>query len=353
VNSPGDDGAVAQSNTAAAGAAAGTQSAGSAPAATATQEAAATPAADATKASADSAPAKKETPKPADTVTSPGVSVSTDSVSAPGVSVAPTHVSTPAASAANDAVTTPAATADRSGASTPAASSDDATSAPDAWTWVWNWTGACVDAPKVSTRSGWSWVWNWSCSDDSAPGPAGTPGGGPSPTTGAPATVADVPAAPAADPPLLATPNPHQAVPRSARHAASGAAAEATPLVYGPRAGVPTASLFLPATPIGGIRSSAPRTHAAPPVARATPVRERDRRGGSGGGHHRIPFAPDPTSPLVATGASSGSPGFVLILLMALAAAVQLLDPAGLSQRVAAAVARGRDRSARRIDRPG
>jgi hypothetical protein len=82
-------------------------------------------------------------------------------------------------------------------------------------------------------------------------------------------------------------------------------------------------------------------------------VRERDRRGGKGGGDHRAPFGPEPTSPLVAGGSSSSSSGFVLILLMALAAAVLLSDPAGLGQRVAAAAAIGRDRIARRIDRPG
>jgi hypothetical protein len=101
------------------------------------------------------------------------------------------------------------------------------------------------------------------------------------------------------------------------------------------------------------MRAPAPRAHAAPPAARATPARERDRRGGKGGGDRRGPFGPDPTSPLVATGTSGGSSGFVLILLMALAAAVTLLDPAGLGTRVAAAVARGPDRTDRRIDRPG
>jgi hypothetical protein len=117
-----------------------------------------------------------------------------------------------------------------------------------------------------------------------------------------------------------------------------------------------TASGSLPLAPssIGITRPVAPRAHVAPSAARATPVRERSRRGAGSGGDRRDPFAPDPTSPPVLNGGSSGgSSGFVLILLMALAAAVTLTDPAGLGQRVAAAVAKGVDRIARRIDRPG
>jgi hypothetical protein len=114
-----------------------------------------------------------------------------------------------------------------------------------------------------------------------------------------------------------------------------------------------TGSLALAPTSIGITRATAPQAHAAPSAARATPVRERSRRG-AGGGEHRAPFAPDPTSPpALAGGTSGGSSGFVLILLMALAAAVTLTDPAGLGQRVAPAVANGVDRIARRIDRPG
>jgi len=163
----------------------------------------------------------------------------------------------------------------------------------------------------------------------------------------------DTPAAPAADSPLLA-----------------GASNDATPLTHGsarssngtrtppPAQGSPAitgapASLFISPASSGAPSILPPRARASSPAAQVTPARERGRRGGTGGGDPRSPFGPDPTSPLVATGASGGSSGFVLILLLALAAAVTLLDPAGLSQRVAAAAAHGRDRIARRIDRPG
>jgi hypothetical protein len=93
----------------------------------------------------------------------------------------------------------------------------------------------------------------------------------------------------------------------------------------------------------------------ASPAARANPVRERGRRGGASGpsGPQR-PFGPDPTVPLIAgSGSSGGGTGFVLLLTMALLAAVSLLDPAGLSTRVATASRSGLDRIVRRIDRPG
>jgi hypothetical protein len=146
-----------------------------------------------------------------------------------------------------------------------------------------------------------------------------------------------------------------QARPHKHRSSGSKRRTLAGPPHFGSRVRGLTAALFLPSTPTGVTRPTAPRAHAAPPAARATPVRERGRRGGhSGGGDDRRgPLAPDPTTPVAATGASGGSSGFVLILLMALAAAVTLLDPAGLGMRVAAAASRGRDGTARRIDRPG
>jgi hypothetical protein len=167
--------------------------------------------------------------------------------------------------------------------------------------------------------------------------------------------VSDTPAAPAADPLLPSTPT-QQAAPRSHRtEAASTASSGGTPagrLVLA-SATASSPSLFASPSP-GVVPTTAPRAHAAPPAARATPVREHDRRGGKGGGGlPQTPFGPDPTSPLAATGASGGGSGFVLLLLMALAAAVTLTDPAGSGQRVAAAVVRGVDRIARRIDRPG
>jgi hypothetical protein len=164
-----------------------------------------------------------------------------------------------------------------------------------------------------------------------------------------------MPAAPAADPPLLSTPSQPAATRdhRAVSAARSSGATPPTPLAFAAPSHELAASFFLPALPIGVARPSAPRAHAAPPVTRATPVRERDRRGGKGGGNRPDPFAPDPTTPLVASGSSAGSSGFVLLLLMALVAAVTLFDPAGLGQRVAAAVTSGVDRIARRIDRPG
>jgi hypothetical protein len=164
--------------------------------------------------------------------------------------------------------------------------------------------------------------------------------------------VVDTPAAPAADAPLP-TAAGNDATTLTHGSTRSSAGTRTTPPPDGSLA--PTralASLLIPPTSIGTVRLT-PRAHASSPAAHAIPARERGRRGGSGGGDPRSPFGPDPTSPLVATGASSGSSGFVLILLLALAAAVTLLDPAGLGQRVAAAAARGRDRIARRIDRPG
>ena len=58
-------------------------------------------------------------------------------------------------------------------------------------------------------------------------------------------------------------------------------------------------------------------------------------------------------APIVTSAGTGTSTGFALILLMALATAVVLLDPAGLGGRVAAVVANRIDRTARRIDRPG
>jgi hypothetical protein len=94
----------------------------------------------------------------------------------------------------------------------------------------------------------------------------------------------------------------------------------------------------------------------ASPAARANTVRERGRRGGAGGGGNgpQRPFGPDPTVPLIAGSVSSGGgTGFFVLLTMALLAAVSLLDPAGLSWRVATATRSVKDRIVRRIDRPG
>jgi hypothetical protein len=65
------------------------------------------------------------------------------------------------------------------------------------------------------------------------------------------------------------------------------------------------------------------------------------------------PFAPDPATPLLAGGASGSVTAFALILMLALLAAVSLLDPAGLGTRVATAGRNGRQRIARRLERPG
>jgi hypothetical protein len=65
------------------------------------------------------------------------------------------------------------------------------------------------------------------------------------------------------------------------------------------------------------------------------------------------PFAPDPSAPLLAGGGSGSATAFVLILMLAMLAAVSLLDPAGLGTRVAAAGRRRLQRLARRLERPG
>jgi hypothetical protein len=83
-------------------------------------------------------------------------------------------------------------------------------------------------------------------------------------------------------------------------------------------------------------------------------VRERGRRGGAGGGGSPSPFNPEPNVPLtVGSAATGGGTAFFVLLTMALLAAVSLLDPAGLSWRVATATRSVRDRIVRRIDRPG
>jgi hypothetical protein len=55
---------------------------------------------------------------------------------------------------------------------------------------------------------------------------------------------------------------------------------------------------------------------------------------------------------LAGAGGGAGT-GFVLVLMLAALAAVPLLDPAGLSMRVAAAGGTRLRRIARRLERPG
>ena len=114
--------------------------------------------------------------------------------------------------ATDSGASAPAASASAGGASTPGANASpgsvSAPGTPDTWTWVWNWTGACVDAPTVAPRAGWNWVWNWTCSDNAQPATASPPAAGPPGRDGpvvydlTPVTVVDAPAAPArpADP---------------------------------------------------------------------------------------------------------------------------------------------------------
>jgi hypothetical protein len=148
------------------------------------------------------------------------------------------------------------------------------------------------------------------------------------------------------------------ATPGASTRAASstgGTRAGPPPPVFEPTAGAVGATqlFFSPLAP-SGVKHLAPRVRRASPAARATPVRERGRRGGAGGDGPPRPFGPDPTVPLIAGSVSSGGgTGFVLLLTMALLAAVSLLDPAGLSWRVATATRSVRDRIVRRIDRPG
>jgi hypothetical protein len=174
-----------------------------------------------------------------------------------------------------------------------------------------------------------------------------------------PFTVSDTPAGPAADPtavafgaPTTGTGSPHAASPRST----GGTRAGPPPPVSSPATGaVGATALFFSPTTASGASHLAPRVRNASPAARANSVRERGRRGGATGpsGPQR-PFGPDPTVPLIAgSGSSGGGTGFVLLLTMALLAAVSLLDPAGLSWRVATATRSVRDRIVRRIDRPG
>jgi len=175
-----------------------------------------------------------------------------------------------------------------------------------------------------------------------------------------PFTVSDTPAEPAADPTAVAfgAPTtgggaPHAASPRST----GGTRAGPPPPVSQPATGAvdATSLFFAPSTPSGAAHL-APRVRIASPAARANPVRERGRRGGAGGGGSgpQPPFGPEPVAPLIAGSAGSGGgTAFFVLLTMALLAAVSLLDPAGLSWRVATATRSVRDRIVRRIDRPG
>ncbi len=387
VGSSGNDGAVTQTNTTGGAAAAGAGQAGAAstsapttggatsPAAAASDQGASTPAA---AASNDPAPpAQKDTPPPASHDGS-AASASSSFASAPGVSVSDKGASvldvvsatedtarTPAAGASSNGASTPAASASSAGASTPAAnaSADGASAAglPDNWTWVWNWSGACTSAPTGAPRSGWTWIWNWTCDDGGQSGPASPPGSGhQDPKDGTPATVLDTPATPADGSPVaMGAPSLGAATPhRGGRHGSHGSGRAAAPAsqVLGATAGAPLTATLIDFTQIGVARHT-PQARTASPAAHATPARERGRRGGIGTGGGKAPaspFDPDPTTPLVAgSSASGGGSGFVLLLVIALLGAVSLLDPAGLSTRVATAALHGRDRGHRRIDRPG
>jgi hypothetical protein len=145
---------------------------------------------------------------------------------------------------------------------------------------------------------------------------------------------------------------------RGGGHGSDGSGSSVAPAsqVLGATAGAPLTSTLIDFTQIGVARP-APQARPASPAAHAAPARERGRRGGVGTGGGQLPaspFDPDPTTPLVAgTSASGGGSGFVLFLVIALLGAVSLLDPAGLSTRVATAALQGRDQGHRRIDRPG
>jgi hypothetical protein len=295
-----------------------------------------------------------------DGATTLAASVTQDAARAPGVTATINGASAPGVTATADGAGAPAATASGDGASaagtSASPSSTTAPGVPDTWTWVWNWTGACLGAPSGAPRAGWTWVWNWSCADDAepvtgSPSAPGAPG-----IDGAPFPVIDTPAAAAADPTTVAlAPSAPLASPRSASSSTGGTQAGPPPPVSQPAVGAVAAAelFFSPATPRGATHL-APRVRIASPAARANPVRERGRRGGAGDDGPQRPFGPDPTVPLIAGSvASGGGTGFFVLLTMALLAAVSLLDPAGLSWRVATATRSGRDRIVRRIDRPG
>ena len=278
------------------------------------------------------------------------MSVSGNGASAPGgVTAAADSARAPAASASGDTASAPGTSASPGAASAPGV--------PDTWTWVWNWTGACLNAPAAAPRAGWTWVWNWSCADDAAPAAASPTASGPSGHDVTPIGVSATPAVPVVDQSAGPAPLAGPASPRAAS-SAGGTAAGSPPLAPPPATGAVDAQRFsfsLLVVPNGAGRSLAPRARSAPPAARAAPVRERGRRDGAGGGGERHrPFGPDPTAPLmVGTAASSGGTAFFVLLTMALMAAVSLLDPAGLGTRVAAATWSGLERIVRRIDRPG
>ena len=275
-----------------------------------------------------------------------GVTASPSGASAPGgVTVTDAGARTPAASATSAGASAPAANASPSGASAPGA--------PDTWTWVWNWTGACLTAPASAPRAGWNWVWNWTCAADADPaaGTSSSPG-----VPGLDATPIAVPDSPAvacrrhAD---RGSRPPRTRAPRRRRPVARPPARRRSP-VRRRRGAVDATQLFFSAPVPSGVAHLAPRVRSASPAARANPVRERGRRGGADPGGPQSPFAPDPVVPLIAgSAAGGGGTGFVLLLTMALLAAVSLADPAGLSWRVATATRSVRDRIVRRIDRPG
>jgi hypothetical protein len=270
------------------------------------------------------------------------VAASPSGASAPGgVTVTAAGARTPAASATSDGASAPAANASPSGAS--------AAGAPDTWTWVWNWTGACLTAPTSAPRAGWNWVWNWTCAADADPAAGTSSSPGVPGLDATPIAVPDSPAAPALDPPLALAPAAH---PRATSRSTGGTAAGPPPP---PATGAVDAAQLFQSVPVPtGVAHLAPRVRSASPAARANPVRERGRRGGADPSGPQSPFAPEPVVPLIASSASGGGgTGFVLLLTMALLAAVSLADPAGLSWRVATATRSVRDRIVRRIDRPG
>jgi hypothetical protein len=274
-----------------------------------------------------------------------GVSASPSGAAAPGgVSATAAGARTPAASATGDGASVPAANASPSGASAPGA--------PDTWTWVWNWTGACLTAPASAPRAGWNWVWNWTCAAAADPAAGTSPSPGVPGLDATPIAVLDSPASPAADTPIALAPAAHpRAAPSSTRRTAAGHRPPARPSATG---AVDATRLFFSAPVPSRVVHLAPRVRSASPAARANPVRERGRRGGADPSGPQLPFAPDPVVPLMAgSSTGGGGTGFVLLLTMALLAAVSLADPAGLSWRVATATRSVRDRIVRRIDRPG
>jgi hypothetical protein len=361
VGSAGDDGPVTQTNTSAAAAAGGqaaaagtvasTDGGASTPAASVAHDTASTPAASAAPGAPspasheDAAPSPPHESQPADST--PAAGVSADSVTAAGASAAADRASAPA-SASPGTASTPAATASPGAAGAPGV--------PDTWTWVWNWTGACANAPAAAPRAGWNWVWNWTCSDDPpaavAMPPPSAPSGGDAPGVYDVTAIAmvDVPATPAGAPIAAA-----RARPSHARSSTGGTVSGSPPLARRPaRGAVEAQQLFGSLTPSGVTHPPAPRVHPSSPATRAKPMRERGRRGGADRRGSHGPFDPDPISPLtVATSGGGGGTGFVLLLTLGLMAAVSLLDPAGWSTRVATAARSGLDRIVRRIDRPG